>query len=601
MPSTANSVLEVTELDFGNIKDSLKTYLKSQSKFSDYDFEGSNINILLDILSYNTHYQTFYTNMVANEMFIDSAQLRNSVVSRAKELGYTPRSARGATATLSLTVTPSNTSISTVTVSKNTEFTTTLNDDTLTYVTPTATTIRKNANGIFTTTIDVVEGIPLTHKFTVSANTESYEIPNDNVDTRSLSVQVQTSSSDLSSTTYNQIDDLTTVSSETKGYFLEENDDNRYSLRFGDNVIGNKPISGNIIVVGYRYTNGTDGNGANTFTLTDGSIDGHSNVSFSVVSSAEGGAGPESIESIRFNAPKHFERQNRVVTESDYRRYLLETNGDFQDISVWGGEENSPKQYGKVYISVKPTIGTLISNTRKAQLVTDLEKRNVVSIDPVFADPEFLYVEVSCTVKYNPEFTDMSESQLKTAIINKILAYNTNSLGTFGKTFRYSKLVKDIDSVDSSILSNLTDVRMQLRLQPTIGVPTQYTLEFNNAFAEQDSGHIVHAGHAATVYTTDTFTFSNFESKFEDDGSGNVRIYRQSGSSKITLDSEAGDINYDTGEVVLPAFNPTAINSSGLLKVSAKPRSNDISALRNQIILIDEDDINVTMVQDSNA
>lgn len=594
----ANNVIAVSELGFDAIKTALKNYLRSQSTFADFNFEGSTFNILLDILAYNTHYQTFYLNMVGSEMFLDSALLRNNVVARAREKGYTPTSAQGASASIRLQITPTNNQISTVTVPSGVHFTVPVSNRTLTFVTPEATTISRDANGDFISTVTITEGLPLTHRFSVSGGNTTFTIPNEKVDTRSLLVRVQTSNTDTTNSTYTKAEAINEIGANSKVYFLEEGDNSRYRISFGDNVLGKKPIDGNLVIVDYRVCSGPLGNGANNFTFAFGSIDGHSNVSFTLVSAASGGVNQESIDSIKFNAPKFFSRQDRGVTKTDYERMIKAQFPDLQAVTVWGGEDNDPPRYGRVFIAAKPAIGTVLPNVKKDEIVEFLNTRNVVSIDPIVEDAEFLYIEIDSTVTYNPNLTTLSEGALKSRIQTAIVNWFSTNISDFGEKFRGSKLIQHINNVNAAILGNDTTFRMQMRFTPTTGTNQRVELKFNNAFKDQDVSHEVHVGHVPTVFTQTNFTFNGFESLFKDNGSGGVFIYRETTSGLVTLQSDSGSVDYTTGTFVLDSFNPSAVTNNGIIKVSAIPKSINITPVRNQLIQVDTADISITMEQD---
>lgn len=596
-----NTHLSVSELDFGNIKENLKKYLKSQSKFQDYDFEGSNINILLDILAYNTHYQTFYLNMVANEMFLDTAQLRPSVVSRAKELGYTPVSARGATAKVSLTVTPTSTDVVGVTVPKNLEFTTSIDNETYTFVTPESYNISKrNVNNEFTTEIDIVEGIPLTHRFTVSNNDgRIYTLPNQNIDTRSISVEVQVSDTNTTKTKFTKATDLKTVGGDSNVFFLQEGDDGQYEIEFGDGVLGSALSDGNIVIVEYRVCNGPIGNGVESFTLSSDTVDGHSDVTFSLVESARGGVEQEDIESIRYNAPKHYERQDRLVTEEDFRAFIREQYPEFDSISVWGGEKNVPPRFGQVFISIKPSRSEVISGSTKNELAKNIKSKNVVTLDVEFVDAEFIYLEFDVTARFTAFNTSQTRGALAKKVQNTIVSYGTKNLGRFDQRFRYSKLLTKIDNSDPSIEGNLTKVRMQKRFTPTLNRPTKYRIDFKNAISGGDDKHSLHSNHPRMVYSNNSFKFNNIDVFLEDNALGNIQIYRMERDKKIIVNNNIGKVDYDNGVVTLDSIAINEVNGgTDEIEVVAIPKNNDIVPIRNTIILFDKSNIKVTMVED---
>ena len=584
----ANSAINVTSLNFDNIKESMKTYIASKPEFTDYNFEGSTISMLLDLLAYNTYQNAFYTSMVGNEMFLDSALLRDSVVSRAKMLNYVPRSARGASTTLTVEITPTGAPDS-VTVAKDSEFSATIDGEAYKFVTPQAYSFSSTDN--YSGTITITEGRPVTHRFTVNTNSPvRYILPNENVDTTSITVDVQTSSSDASSVRYNLASDITEVQANSAVYFLQEVEDSQYEITFGDDVIGQAPVDGNIVIANYRICNGTDGNGISSFT-SPSTLGGYSTFTTLVNAATSGGANNETIESIKFNAPKNYETQNRAVLAEDYKRLILRDNGDVQSISVWGGEENNPPIYGKVYISIKPTIGNTISSQRKTEITTELKKYNVLSIDPEFVDATFLYIRPTVEVRYDSKTTTLTGPQVQTKVLNAITNFESTKLGTFdNKTFRYSQFVKAIDAADSSIVSNLTTIQIEKRFVPSLTNSTTYNVSFSNAL------HNPHAGHRYAI-SSSAFTYRGNTSYFDDDGSGNLRIYYITGSNtRVYTNETAGVVNYRTGLVTINSFLPSAFVGSSL-SIFADSADDDVNAIRNQILLIAG--ANVTLIDDA--
>lgn len=572
------SVLNVSELDFDTIKSSLKTYLRSQTVFSDYDFDSSTMSILLDLLAYNTYHNSFYLNMVGNEMFLDSAQLRNSVVSRAKMLNYIPRSARGATAALSAVITPDD-SPTRVTVPANTQFTSTIDGIEYTFVTSGATTMSPQDNGTFTGTLNIVEGTPLQHRFTVStANPVRYILPNENTDTTSFTVRIQESSSNTTVSTYNLAGDLSSVNSTSKIYFVQENEDNLYEIQFGDSIFGKKPIDGNIIIVDYRITSGNTVNGANTFSAPE-SLAGYSNFTITTTSSAQGGAPQETIDSIKFNAPFKFQAQDRLVTKQDYKNIILSEQGDIQSISVWGGEENIPAVYGKVFIATKPLSGAILSNQRKEAIRASLKTRNTVSIDVEMVDATYLYINPTISVRYNPQTTSLTAGELNTIIQNSLISYESNNLGTFDQKFYLYKMIETIKDVNSSFVSVDADITIEKRFIP-LTTKNTYQLVFNQAVYHP------HEGHLNGLVSTSSFTIDGISGqKIDDNGYGILRSFTQSATGKVYRNRNFGVIDYDTGLVTI---NNTLISaySGEYLSVKVKPKNKNIFASRNQILLI---------------
>ena len=574
----ANNALLLSDINFDDIKSNLKTFLSNQTELGDYDYESSTMQTLLNLLSYNTYMNSYYLNMVGNEMFLDSAQIRSNIVSRAKMLNYTPRSAQGPTATVQVVITPTDTP-DFITLNKDTKFKTTIDGSQYIFVATDTKTINADS-GVYSTNINIVEGRPFTFRYTVStAEPVRYIIPADNVDTRSINVKVQTSSTDSTITTFNNADSLTTVTGTTDAYFLKENEDGRYELEFGDGVLGSALDDGNVVIIDYRICNGTAAQGANNFTSVD-NIDGYSNITVNHVSRAQGGGDKETLQSIKFNAPKNYEAQGRAVTRRDYETIVKNQFADIQTVSVWGGEDNNPPIYGRVYISVKPFSGTLLAEDRKQTIADYLIDRNVLTIEPQIVDPTYLYVKPSLTVKYNPDLTTLTPGQISTAITNAINNYETNNLGLFGQNYINSQLIRDVYEVNSSITSIQTDVKMDKLFKPNTSVLTKYTINFNNALFNP------HAGHKYAI-SSSKFTYNGeANSYFDDDGNGNLRVYTPTSTGTRTyINLNVGSVNYLTGVVTINDLLITAYEGDAIA-VTADPDKADVDGLRNQLLLI---------------
>lgn len=575
--------INVTNIDFDGIKVSLKNYLQSQEQFKDYDFESSTLSILLDILSYNTYYNAIYANMIGNEMFLDSAQLRENVVSRAKMLDYVPRSARGASTTANVAITPSG-SPDSVTVSKNTEFTATVDGVTYTFVTPTDYTFTSAES--YSGTITIVEGVPNTERFTVStANPSKYILSNPNIDTTSITVQIQNSVLDSTTETFTLATDLVEVGATSPVYFLQEVDGGLYEIYFGDGILGKQLQNDNIIIVSYRVCNGSDANQIVSFS-NPATLGGSTTFTVSINEQTSGGSNIESIDSIKFNAPKRFETQNRVVVADDYKRLILSNFGDIQSISVWGGEENTPAIFGRVFISAKPFNKNILSQTQKDEIVRFLDSYTVLSIEPEFVDATFLYVRPTITVKYNKDATTSTAEQVQTNVLNAIVNFESTKLGTFeNKTFYYSQFVRAVDDADTSIIGNITDIKLEKRFVPSLIAPTTYRISFNNQIRKPISeGHESHSGHH--FIRSSAFTFQGKRCFLDDDGNGNMRIYYIQGSDTVIYVNEnAGTVDYAKGLITLNSFSLTDFEGSEL-SIFVTPVSYDIKAVRNQIMLI---------------
>lgn len=574
----ANNALLLSDINFDDIKSNLKTFLSNQTEIGDYDYESSTMQTLLNLLSYNTYMNSYYLNMVGNEMFLDSAQIRSNIVSRAKMLNYTPRSAQGPTATVQVVITPTGTP-DFITLNKDTKFKTTIDGSQYIFVATDTKTINADS-GIYSTNINLVEGRPFTFRYTVNnAELTRYVIPADNVDTRSIVVKVQTSSADSTVTTFNNADSLTTVSGTTDAYFLKENEDGRYELEFGDGVLGSALDDGNVVIIDYRICNGSAAQGANNFTSVD-NIDGYSDITVNHVSRASGGGDKETLQSIKFNAPKNYEAQNRAVTRKDYETLVKNQFADIQTVSVWGGEDNTPPIYGRVYVSVKPLLGTLLAEDRKSTIADYLKEKNVLTIEPIIVDPTYLYIKPAILVKYNPDLTSDNAGAITTSIQNAVIHYETNKLGLFGQNYINSQLIKDIYETSTSITSIEIDVDMQKKFKPNTSVRTTYQVPFNNVLYNP------HSGHKYAISST-KFTYEgSANSYFDDDGDGNLRIYTltETGARSYS-NNTAGSINYLTGLVTINDIIITAFDGDGVI-ITADPDRDDVDGIRNQLLLI---------------
>ena len=581
----ANNALLLSDINFDDIKNNLQTFLSNQTELGDYDYQSSTMQTLLNLLAYNTYMNSYYLNMVGNEMFLDSAQIRSNVTSRAKMLNYTPRSAQGPSATVQVVVTPTDTP-DFITLNKDTKFSTTIDGTRYIFVSEDTKVINADS-GVYSTNISIVEGRPFTFRYTVnSADSTRYVIPADDVDTRSVVVKVQTSSTDSTITTFNNADSLTTVSGTTDAYFLKENEDSRYELEFGDGILGTALNDGNIVIIEYRTCNGAAAQGANNFSSVD-NIGGYSNITINHVSRATGGGDKETIQSIKFNAPKNYEAQNRAVTRKDYETVVKNQFADIQTVSVWGGEDNTPPVYGRVYVSVKPLSGTLLAEDRKSTIADYLKEKNILTIEPIIVDPTYLYVKPSLTVKYNPDLTSESPGVITTSVKNTITNYETNRLGLFGQNYINSQLIKDIYDTKASITSIEIDVNIQKKFKPNTTIRTTYQIPFNNALYNP------HAGHKYTVSST-KFTYEgSANSYFDDDGSGNLRVYTLTDTgTRSYSNNTAGDINYLTGLITINDILITAFEGDSVT-ITTVPDKDDVEGVRNQLLLIKDSSISL--------
>ena len=591
--------LDISELDFQGIKENLKTFLSQQDEFRDYDFQGSGMNILLDVLAYNTHYLGYNANMLANEMYLDSASQRSSVVSLAKQVGYTPRSATSSKATIDVTV--NNASGSSITMSRGTKFTSTVDGTAYNFVNNADVSISP-VDGVYKfSNLEVFEGTFLNFKYTVNtADTEQrFVVPNDDVDTTTLTVKIQESATDTTTNTYTLASGITGLDSTSKVYFLQEVENGRFEVYFGDGVLGKAVADGNIVILDYITCNRDAPNGASTFTLS-GNVGGFTNVTISTIGNAAGGDSPETIKSIKYNAPRDYTSQDRAVTADDYKVLVKSLYANAQSVQVYGGEDAAVPDYGKVYISIRAKSGSNLTELTKTDLVKSLKSFAVASVTPVIIDPETTFITLTTTFKYDSSLTTKDVSTLQTDVLNAVTVYNTESLEDFTGMFRYSEVLKRIDDADPSILSNITKVRMYKFITPTLNSALKYTLSFNNAFFNPHSGHNASAG---GVVSSTGFKISNDSSTNEhfldDDGAGNIRVYYLSGTTRIYTSESFGTINYSTGEIVLTSANITSISNvdgaaSTQIRVFAIPNSNDIAPVRNQVLQIDTSNSTIT-------
>ena len=595
--------LDISELDFENIKGSLKRFLSNQNEFKDYDFEGSSMAILLDLLAYNTHYLAYNANFVANEMFMDTAQLRSSVASLAKLVGYTPNSARAPIADLKLVI--NDGTGATITIPAGTKFSSAIDGLTYTFVSIADKTVQP-VDGVYTCqSLEVYEGTYVSYNYTFDSSDidQRFLIPSDRADSTTIKVAVQNSASDTTSNTYTKATSITELDGTSKVFFLQEAEDGQFEIYFGDGVIGKALDDGNIITISYVVTNKTEANGATTFSLS-GSISGFNDITLTVNSSAQGGGEPEALQSIKTNASSFYSAQDRAVTTEDYKTKVKQLYANTQSVSAWGGEDAETPFYGRVYISILPTSGSNLTDSTKDRIVKDLKKYSVASVTPVIIDPETTDIVLTSTVKFDEKTTTKVGDTIKSNVITTITNYNANTLQSFDTMFRHSKLTGLIDDTDNSILSNITTVQLRKSFTPTIGSSTKYSINFANALYNPHSGHNTSSGGilSSTGFKIDGNTTDVFF--LDDDGNGNVRRYKMDGSVRSYANSTQGTINYTTGLVEVNSLNVSNIENirgaaSTVIEVTVKPNSNDIVPIRNQVLDIDIANSSVTVEADT--
>ncbi len=474
--------LNVTELDFDSIKSNLKNYLRQQSEFQDYDFEGSGLNILLDILAYNTHYNAYYLNMVANESFMDSAVLRNSVVSHAKKFGYVPRSVSSAKAIVNVTVQTNNSNPGSLTIPKGYSFLSSqIDGNTYRFVTLESYSTTKTGNNFIFTNIPLYEG-----QFTSYAYTNSYTdnpsqlftIPDSNVDTSTLKVSVRQSSSNNETIVYTKADEVLNLSSSSTVYYLQEGKNGRYDVYFGDNIISKKIPDGGIVNLEYLISNGDAPNRANNFVST-AAIGGFSTITVNSLVAASGGSPRETVDAIKFAAPLNLLSQNRAVTKNDYIKLIQQKYPAFEAVNVWGGEENDPPVYGKVFISAKPKLGFEVTDTEKEFVRnTILKPISVLTVTPEIVDIDYNYLKVNATVFYEKSKLNVSDSELKSGLKTIIENFCSTNLNKFNSYFRYSGLEAVIDNYSSAIVSNEVELFVAKKFRPVLNQSDSYMLDF---------------------------------------------------------------------------------------------------------------------------
>ena len=604
--------LNVTEFDFDRVKTNLKTFLKAQTEFKDYDFEGSGMNILLDTLAYNTHYLGFNANMLANEMFLDSAALRTSVVSHAKTLGYEPTSCRAPIATINISL---ETDSPTKTMPAGTAFTTTVDGESYQFVTIADVTASNIGNAVAFDSTSLYEGTYVTVKYIVdTSDVEQRFILTDNrADTTTLRVRVQNAVNDTNVTTYTKATDITQLSATSSVYFLQEVENGRFEVYFGDDVVSKALSDGNVVILDYVVTNKTEANGASSFSAPS-TIDGVSTITTTTVTSASGGAEPESIDSIKLQAPLDFASQGRAVTTEDYKVYARKLFPNTQAVSVWGGEDgsfdpslgvSSTPEYGKVFISIKSTTGLNLSDAQKTQLVKDFNKFKVASVTPVIVDADTTFIILGVSFQFDSNSTTLTATDLASKINTTLSNFNDSDLKDFNSPFRYSKIVGEIDDTDNAILSNITTVTLAKFLTPVTTDSSNYTLNFSNKFFNPHSGHNADAG---GIVSSTGFFISNGTTEyfFDDDGAGNLRIYSLVAGVRVYFDSAAGTVDYENGIIKINSIAITSVSnvdgaSSTRLRVTVLPDSNDVVPVRNQILELDLVNTTVTGSVDPTA
>jgi hypothetical protein len=572
------STTKFTELDFNQIKTNLKEYLRGQDRFKDYDFEGSNMSVLLDILAYNTYQNNFYTNMAISEMFMDSAQLRDSVVSHAKGLGYLPRSRKSARALVNVRVAAPSTAVS-VTIPRKTRFTAVCGNQVYTFYSD-ATVSVEPVNGVFTyTALPIYEGRYVTELFDVTEDNQSFELSNATVDIDSIKVYVRdTDEASSTRTEYLRKQNLFGVATSDQVFYVEASFDDKYKIEFGRDLFGAQPVVGNVVEIEYRTCLADEPNGANNFSPAT-TINGYT---ATVISNtvAEGGAERETKESIQFFAPKALQIQERAITEADYRILLKNRFSEINAVSVYGGEELDPPRYGRVAVAVDIAGTDGISTTLQSKYSDFLKDVSPLSIEPIFVSPQYMYVQLNTKVYYNLNKSALTTTEIRTKALDAIANYSINSLSDFGKTYRHSKLTAAIDDADANIVSNETTARLVLTDQPVLNTTRSYELKFNNPIS---------------AVTSSAFVTSNGNTAvLKDNGSGVMQIVRSGTGDTVVYNSNIGTVDYTTGLVMLNNFGVQSYTGSEL-QILATPTNLDVYSPKDRVVRIRSTDVTISV------
>ena len=569
--------LNIAELDFDKIKDEIKSYYqRTDGPFKDFDFDGSGLNVLLDILAHNTHYNAVLAHLAANESFISSAQLRKNVVARAKTLGYTPKSSSASAVVLKLTgLDASITSLPEGTAFSSSD---TLNNETYNFVTFEDTSVGEG------TEFTVFQGAIKTKEYIFDDKVPNlkFEIPEINIDKSKLIVTVSDSVSSSQKEIYTQFSELPGLDNTTAVYFLSENPNGKYQISFGDGIVGKKPLPGSLVSIKYLTTDADAANGLSVFTTSDSLFDSINKPLVTAIASSSGGGLRESIESIRANAPLQFVSQNRAVTVDDYKA-IVRSNSTAETVSVWGGEDNNPPEYGRVFISAKPAVGNTLTSQEKDRLLPILDSKGILTVRPKFVDPEFISIYFNIFANYNSTLTNLSGDGISSIIRTGLTEFSSSFLESFEGIFRYSQFLNYITNLDPSILSVFARIfcKKDFVATPSNNAPYKINFEFELEKPQDPTQSLITS--TGYVFNGVTYYFKDEESSTE-----NIRnIYRYSLNAddvEIIDKRDCGTVNCSTGIIEINDFNLT---SQTTISIFVRPASNDIAPKRNQIIQID--------------
>ena len=597
--SVKSSQINATDLDFETISENIKTYLKGQDKFKDYDFEGSNLNVLIDMLAYAGHVSGLNTNIAASELFLDSAQIRKNVVSRAKDLGFVPASEKASGAQLEVKMSnirkPDGTipTANDMTMPRGHNFDTVYDGVTYNFVNTTSVVPTRDGLNFSYPTVDIVQGQYITDSFVFDSQIKNskFVLSNARVDRSKLEVSVN---SNGIVSKYTLSTEVSTITSSSRVFYAQENEEGFLEIYFGDDVLGKGLVDGDLISATYITVDDIHADGAKLFTMKD-SINGFANATITTLSNASGGSEKEDIESIKFKATKFYTSQNRLVTLNDYKAKVSEYYPNADAVAVWGGEDNDPPQYGKVFISLKPQNSDYLSVAEKAEVQTKLNQLNMLTVRPEIVDAEIVKILLTTVFKYNTNDTTLSKGELETIVRNAIVNFDNTNLNNFDSIFRHSNLVKDIDASNTAILSNITNVRLRKRKQVNLSKSEGLVINFGNGFFHPHDGHNKASGGILTTtgFKVDGDTVNTYF--FDDDGSGVVRRYSMQSGVRVFADLAAGTIDYTSGKISIDAIKFTStVNSDTSIDFTVLPSSDDVVAIRGSLIDISVDDIKVS-------
>lgn len=600
----ANTSINLVDLDFASLKNSFKTYLQEQTIFKDYDFEGSNLNVLLDLLSYNTFKNAFYLNMVLSEAFLDSAQLRNSVLSHAKELNYLPNSVRSAKSTVQVTFNVEEGNDGPFTIQKGSPFTTLVKSDAYTFTIPETITV-SSANNTYSFETDIYEGIYVkdTYTFLEGIENQRFRVTNRNVDTNSITVVVYEDNTEIGDI-YTVTNTLLGVTETSKVFFIQPVGNGYYEILFGENLFGRQPKINSTIVIDYRISAGSLANGARLFSLDFDPTDlgAMSSYTISTIANASGGADEQSIESIRKLAPRYFAAQQRAIASDDYKSLVLSAFSEVvSDVSVYGGETVEPKQYGKVIVSIKPVGNEIATDIVKTTIASYLEKYASIPTRIVVKDPEYFFLEIKTTIQYDTTLTSKTATELRSTVRRAIDDYSNENLEIFNNDFRYSKFVKEIDDSDVSIVSNDTNVRLIKKLTPRINFRETFVIGYNNALHPGRVTPTLEQSLGLTIVESSIFTFqdesgNNYtDSKIIDDGRGRLIVYAYINDIFTVLNSNVGSVNYETGRVSIS--NLRVSDYSGFVSIYVTLRAKDVIVKQSDFLSVNLQDVTINVIE----